>query len=413
MWYRVGWGGANNSYSASYTNNRRDGHGYDAAGNVVNDGGQSFQYDAAGKQSYASGTGLQQSYDGDGMRVKKVEQGVATYYVRSSVLGGQVVCEINGWGGWTRGYVYLGGQLLAIQDGSVVYVHQDPVTKSQRLTDTAGNVVSGIELDPWGGETNRSWNQGRQPHQFTSYERDQNQSDDAQARRYNRWWSRFDQPDPFDGSYNLSDPQSFNRYSYVQNDPVNMVDPSGLDGEEVIRIYTWAPRWLPDFNILGFYNQYRTRYVIEDRFNERGARDPKPPNPEPPPPPPPPNKKTFRNCFNNNRFSSLFKGTRLYGAAKFAEIGPPTSLAGDTAAIIYKSTRTGAGGTTNIYASGLNYVFRSAASALGNPTIGGVSLKGALVTVGDIATPALAVPGAFSAGYNLSTAVQCGLGVIE
>ena len=40
-------------------------------------------------------------------------------------------------------------------------------------------------------------------------------------RRYNRWYSRFDQPDPYDGSYDLTDPQSFNRYAYVQNDPVN------------------------------------------------------------------------------------------------------------------------------------------------------------------------------------------------
>jgi hypothetical protein len=47
-------------------------------------------------------------------------------------------------------------------------------------------------------------------------------------RRYNRWWSRFDQPDPYEGSYDLTDPQSFNRYAYVQNDPVNFVDPTGL-----------------------------------------------------------------------------------------------------------------------------------------------------------------------------------------
>src|SRR2546429_3558103 len=47
-------------------------------------------------------------------------------------------------------------------------------------------------------------------------------------RRYNRWHSRFDQPDPYEGSYELSDPQSFNRYAYTQNDPANFVDPSGL-----------------------------------------------------------------------------------------------------------------------------------------------------------------------------------------
>ena len=47
-------------------------------------------------------------------------------------------------------------------------------------------------------------------------------------RSYHGWHSRFDQPDPWDGSYDLSDPQSFNRYTYVQNDPVNYVDSSGL-----------------------------------------------------------------------------------------------------------------------------------------------------------------------------------------
>jgi len=67
-----------------------------------------------------------------------------------------------------------------------------------------------------------------QPKKFTSYERDANSSDEAMFRRYNRWHSRFDQPDPYDGSYSLTDPQSFNRYAYVQGDPVNFVDPTGL-----------------------------------------------------------------------------------------------------------------------------------------------------------------------------------------
>jgi len=89
-------------------------------------------------------------------------------------------------------------------------------------------LVSTIELDPWGADTPRSNNVAFQPKKFTSYERDVNGTDEAMFRRYNRWQSRFDQPDPYDGSYDFSDPQSFNRYAYVQGDPVNFVDPAGL-----------------------------------------------------------------------------------------------------------------------------------------------------------------------------------------
>ena len=116
----------------------------------------------------------------------------------------------------------------------MLWVHEEPVTKAKRTTDTQGAVHSITELDPWGGETNRSSGSWLLPHKYTSYERDANGSDEAMHRRYNRW-SRFDQPDPYDGSYDLTDPQSFNRYSYVQNDPVNFFDPTGLMCFDVTR----------------------------------------------------------------------------------------------------------------------------------------------------------------------------------
>jgi RHS repeat-associated protein len=213
---------------------------YDAAGNLTNDGEQTFTYNAQGQQATAGGvTSLSQTYDGDGLRIKKTETpagsqtGTTTYYLRSSVLGKRVVLEIGGTapdtGAMLRGYVYLGGQMLAIQKGGQVsWVHQDPVTKSQRLTDNTGEVVSTIDLDPWGGETGRSEFQTKQPHRYTTYERDANGGDEAMFRRYESKLPRFSQPDPYEGSYNLSDPQSFNRYAYVGNDPVNFVDPLGL-----------------------------------------------------------------------------------------------------------------------------------------------------------------------------------------
>ncbi|MFL6208333.1 MAG: S8 family serine peptidase, partial [Pyrinomonadaceae bacterium] len=240
MTTRVGWGGANGGYinwTLTYNNNRQQVNPwgpvtmqYDASGNLTYDG-QSYQYDATGQQVSATGgaANVTMSYDGNRLRVKKVEGGASVYYQRSSVLGGQVINEINGSGVWTRGYVYAGSQLLAVQqNNSVSWVAQDPVTKSQRITAQNGAVTSVVDVDPWGGETSKSSNQAFQPHRFTSYERDGNSGDDAQQRRYQSYWMRFAQPDPTDQSYDVSDPQSFNRYSYTQNDPVNFTDPTGL-----------------------------------------------------------------------------------------------------------------------------------------------------------------------------------------
>jgi hypothetical protein len=45
----------------------------------------------------------------------------------------------------------LGSELLAVQQGDCYWVHQDPLLKSKRITNSSGAVVSTIELDPWGG----------------------------------------------------------------------------------------------------------------------------------------------------------------------------------------------------------------------------------------------------------------------
>src|SRR5574338_1185544 len=72
---RAGGGTAPGVENATYTNNKRNGFTYDAAGNLTNDLAQTLTYDATGQQATASYSGysLQQTYDGDRLRVKKVE----------------------------------------------------------------------------------------------------------------------------------------------------------------------------------------------------------------------------------------------------------------------------------------------------------------------------------------------------
>ena len=54
----------------------------------------------------------------------------------------------------------------------------------------------------------------------------------AKAYAVNRYFSssmgRFTSPDPFGGSGKPSNPGSWNRYVYTNNDPVNGIDPLGL-----------------------------------------------------------------------------------------------------------------------------------------------------------------------------------------
>jgi RHS repeat-associated protein len=51
----------------------------------------------------------------------------------------------------------------------------------------------------------------------------------AQNRQYSNTQGRWLSPDPYRGSYQWRNPQSFNRYAYVGNNPLAAADPSGLE----------------------------------------------------------------------------------------------------------------------------------------------------------------------------------------
>lgn len=82
---------------------------------------------------------------------------------------------------------------------------------------------------PFGEEVARaSYGTDSVRQKFTSYERDgESEEDFAQARYYNYKLGRFNSVDPLMASADIINPQTFNRYAYVGNNPVNITDPTG------------------------------------------------------------------------------------------------------------------------------------------------------------------------------------------
>src|SRR5947209_6297672 len=66
--------------------------------------------------------------------------------------------------------------------------------------------------------------------QFTDYEYDYELGDSyADFREQSPVLGRYFSPDPYNGSMDVSNPQSLNRYSYVLNNPLRATDPLGLE----------------------------------------------------------------------------------------------------------------------------------------------------------------------------------------
>ncbi|MGE3467245.1 MAG: RHS repeat-associated core domain-containing protein [Pyrinomonadaceae bacterium] len=84
---------------------------------------------------------------------------------------------------------------------------------------------------------------------FTGYQRDEETSlDFAEARYYKNSHGRFTAVDPLLASGQSANPQTFNRYVYVQNNPLILVDPTGLqagtaENEVFLRIQS-IPAWI-------------------------------------------------------------------------------------------------------------------------------------------------------------------------
>ena len=210
------------------TNRFKTGTIYDEAGEVITDSkfrNMGFVYDANGRVVKATKVSVPDAvtvYDALGKRVAAKVNGVWQYTIYDAF--GQLVAE---YGAATEG---LGG---------VKYLQQDYQGSVRTATNSSGLVVSRTDYQAFGetigsGVGLRSLNQayGGDASARQSYGLTENDEASGQQhtwfRKLETGGGRWSSPDPYKGSISVSDPQTFNRYSYVNNNPINGIDPSGL-----------------------------------------------------------------------------------------------------------------------------------------------------------------------------------------
>jgi RHS repeat-associated protein len=131
--------------------------------------------------------------------------------------------------------VHAGGRIVALAEtvGSTTtmkYFHGDHLASTSVVTDASGNVIERLSYDAWGkrrsvtgadASISAQHNRG-----FTGHEHlDAVNFIHMNGRVYDPTLARFISADPFIQSPENS--QSYNRYSYVLNNPLTLVDPSG------------------------------------------------------------------------------------------------------------------------------------------------------------------------------------------
>lgn len=212
--------------------NRLVGYVYDAAGNVTTDAqSRTFGYDYENRQiSYNGGASINSEdtasyfYDGDGRRIKKQVGGTmsSTIFVYNAM--GQLVAE------------YTDSQ--AQRPAQTSYVAADTLGSTRVVTGQDQSVKERHDYLPFGEDIGAQW--GRTGDQqfavsamrqrFAGYEKDtESQMDFGKARYYANRAGRFTSPDPLLASGRAPIPQSWNRYIYCINNPLNFSDPLGLD----------------------------------------------------------------------------------------------------------------------------------------------------------------------------------------
>jgi RHS repeat-associated protein len=206
--------------------NQISGISYDAAGNQLVANGDTLSYDAENRMVSATeppalgGATETYVYDGNGQRVQKMGP--------------------NG----TTTYVYDAFGNLAAEYGTVTsaacttcYLSYDHLGSVRLVTDQNANVVARHDYLPFGEEIpantagrNSQWGLTADVEQkFTGQIRDNETGMDYFNARYlTGALGRFNSSDPLNLGADATDPQTWNGYAYVRNNPLALVDPMGL-----------------------------------------------------------------------------------------------------------------------------------------------------------------------------------------
>ena len=162
---------------------------------------------------------------------------------------------------WIEDYVYRDGLLLGservAEEGGRRHYHLDHLGSARLVTGASGSVISEHDYLPFGAERTmigqhlaRGFDR-EEPMRFTGHERDFDNTTPNDSSAYIDYMHalyyaansvRFLSPDPVLG--NLLQPQSWNRYAYVLNNPVNLIDPSGLQAVVTVTAKDPATEWL-------------------------------------------------------------------------------------------------------------------------------------------------------------------------
>ncbi len=246
----IGYGPSTPASNVYNGNNQIGSSPYDAAGNMLAlPPSYTFTYDAENRQISETNSGTPSaaySYDSDGQRVGKTVTGSGTTVFVYDAFGDLAVEYSPAWT-ISKEYIRFGGQIAAIENAGsapcqTCYLSYDHLGSVRMVTDQNGNLIARHDFLPFGDEIpggwvgrDSTWGPGTDNvnQKFTGQERDAETGlDFFQARYYTSGVARFMSPDPENAGADLTNPQSWNGYSYVSNNPMNSVDPTGLSVAE-------------------------------------------------------------------------------------------------------------------------------------------------------------------------------------